>query len=236
MPATAPYDEIADWYESTFLARQRGAAVPGGFADVLGIDQALVELLGTGDGTCLEVGCGTGVYAERIRQLGWQPLGIDLSAGMLRHARGRLPVLRGDAGALPFETGSVDAALTVMVHTDLPDYAPVLAEIRRVVKPGGLFVHIGVHPCFCGGFADRSDPAGIVIRPGYLTGDWTKDSWTDQGVRDKVGASHLPLTALLNTMVATGFRIEHVTEGGQPTPVVLSVRCRQDGASRLAHS
>ena len=229
MPVTAPYDEIADWYESTFLARQRTAGGPEGFADRLGIDQAVVELLGRGTGTCLEVGCGTGVYADRVRELGWQPVGIDLSAGMLQHARGRLPVLRGDAGILPFATESLDAAMTVMVHTDLADYGPVLSEIHRVVKPGGLFVHIGVHPCFCGGFADRSDPDGIVIRPGYLTGDWTTDSWTDQGLRDKVGASHLPLAALVNAMVDAGFRLEHVTEGGQPTPVVLSATCRKPG-------
>lgn len=232
MPVAAPYDEIADWYESVFLARQRADAGPGGFADALGIDEALVELLGTGEGICLEVGCGTGIHAERVRQLGWQPVGFDLSAGMLRHAQGRLPVLRADAGLLPFATGSLDGAVTVMVHTDLPDYAPVLAEIHRVLKPGGLFVHIGVHPCFCGGFANRSDPDGIVIRPGYRDGEWTKDSWTDQGIRDKVGASHLPVADLVNTMIATGFHLERMTEGGRPTPIVLSTRSRTPATLR----
>ncbi len=227
MPVAAPYDEIADWYESVFLARQRADAGPDGFADALGIDQALVELLGTGEGICLEVGCGTGICAERVRQLGWQPVGVDLSSGMLRHARGRLPVLRADGGQLPFPTGSFGAAMTVMVHTDLPDYAPVLTEIRRVLKPGGVFVHIGVHPCFCGGFANRSDADGILIRPGYLDGAWTNDSWTDQGIRDKVGATHLPLADLVNTMIRTGFHLERMTEGGQPTPVVLSARARR---------
>jgi SAM-dependent methyltransferase len=226
MPTEAPYDEIADWYESEFLPRQRAGAVPGGFADTLGIDEALVDLLGPGDGRCLEVGCGTGVYADRVRQLGWQPVGVDLSAGMLRHARGRLPVSRADAALLPFATGSFDAATTVMTHTDLPEYAPVLAEIHRVVKPGGLFVHVGVHPCFCGGFADRSDPDGIVIGPGYRDGSWTRDSWTDQGIRDKVGASHLPLADLVNLMIDGGFHLERTTEGGRPTPIVLSFRCR----------
>jgi hypothetical protein len=33
----------------------------------------------------------------------------------------------------------------------------------------------------------RGDPAAVVIRPGYLDGHWTKASWTDQGVHDKVG-------------------------------------------------
>lgn len=60
---------------------------------------------------------------------------------------------RADAGRLPVATGSLDAVIAVMVHTDLPEYAPVLAEIHRVLRPGGRFVHVGVHPCFCGGFA-----------------------------------------------------------------------------------
>ncbi len=229
MPTAAPYDEIADWYESVFLSRQRSEPQPGGFADALGIDRAVVELLGTPDGglRCLEVGCGTGVYGSRFRELGWQPVGVDLSAGMLRHARGRLPAIQGDATRLPVAPGSVDAVLTVMVHTDLPDYAPVLAEAHRVLRPGGRFVHIGVHPCFCGGFADRTDPTAVVVRPGYLDGYWTTDSWTDQGIRDKVGASHLPLPELLNTTLATGFELERLTEGGQPTPVVLAARWRK---------
>jgi SAM-dependent methyltransferase len=229
VPTTAPYDEIADWYETVFLSRQRRTPQPGGFADALGIDRAVVELLGEGPGRCLEIGCGTGVYGPRLRQLGWSPAGVDLSMGMLRHARGRLPVVQGDAGRLPVPTGALDAVLTVMVHTDLPEYAPVLAEAHRVLRPGGRFVHVGVHPCFCGGFADRTDPAAVVIRPGYLDGSWTTDSWTDQGVRDKVGATHVPLAELLNGVLAAGFVLESVTEGAAPTPVVLSARWRKPG-------
>src|SRR5687768_15027374 len=125
MPTSAPYDAIADWYEDEFLARQRSDAATSDFADRLGIDQALVELLGRGQGTCLEVGCGTGVYADRVRQLGWQPLGVDISSGMLARARRRLPVARADAARLPVADASIAAAASVMVHTDLVDYAPV---------------------------------------------------------------------------------------------------------------
>jgi predicted TPR repeat methyltransferase len=74
MAPTAAYDPIADWYEQEFLARQ----AEGG---PLGIRSTLSALLGLGDGTCLEVGCGTGVYAAQIRGLGWTPLGVDVSAG-----------------------------------------------------------------------------------------------------------------------------------------------------------
>ncbi|MET0908450.1 MAG: methyltransferase domain-containing protein [Ilumatobacteraceae bacterium] len=234
MPTAAPYDEIADWYETVFLAAQRAEPTADGFADRLGIDRALAELLGAGRGRCMEVGCGTGIYAERIRRLGWTPLGVDLSTRMLRHATSRLPVVRADATRLPVADGSLDAVVSVMVHTDLRDYRLALEEIWRVLRPGARFVHVGVHPCFCGGFADRSDPQAIVVRPGYLDGSWTTDSWTNQGVRDKVGASHMPVAALLNAVLERGLVIRRVSEGGEPTPVVLSLQAEKPSTTASA--
>jgi len=227
MAPTAAYDEIADWYEQEFLGSQpaRGGRAD---ADPLGIDHALRDLLGHGSGTCLEIGCGTGVHAARVRELGWTPVGVDLSAGMLRHARGRLALARADAERLPIRDGAVPAAIAVMVHTDMPGYPAVLGEAARVLRPGGVLVHVGVHPCFCGGFADRSDRNAVVIRSGYLDGHWTKASWTDQGVRDKVGATHRPLPELLHAFLDADLTLERFAEGGAPTPVVLAVRARKN--------
>jgi SAM-dependent methyltransferase len=137
---TAAYDEIADWYEQEFLANQQandGMADP----DPLGINHALRELLGNGSGTCLEIGCGTGVHAATVRKLGWTPVGVDLSAGMLRHARGRLATAQADAQQLPIRGGWLPAAIAVMVHTDMPGYPAVLAEAARVLRPGGVLLH-----------------------------------------------------------------------------------------------
>jgi SAM-dependent methyltransferase len=220
-PAPA-YDEIADWYEREFLPRE---AASGG--DGLGVARVLRELLGPGTGGCLELGCGTGVRAGVVRELGWAAAGADLSGAMLRHARGRLPAMRADAARLPVRDGCLPAVITVMAHTDMPGYPAVLREAARVLRPGGVFVHVGVHPCFCGGFADRGDPDAVVIRPGYLDGHWTRASWTDQGVRDKVGAWHLPLPALLHAFLDAGLRLERFAEGAGPTPVVLGIRARR---------
>ena len=219
---SAPYDEIADWYESEFLSDRSEDGLP--ISDPIGVDASLSAMLGDGGGASLEIGCGTGTHAARIRSLGWSPLGVDLSAGMLRHARTRLPIAGRWRVCLPFADASFSSVISVMVHTDVVDYRAVLRETWRVVAPGGCFVHIGVHPCFCGGFADRTDPEAIIIRPGYLDGHWTKVSWTDRGLRDKVGASHLPLPALLGSFVDAGFVLAGFREGGTPIPTVLAVK------------
>jgi SAM-dependent methyltransferase len=225
MAPTVAYDEIADWYEEEFLGGQlTGARTRDG--NPLGLDSVLQDLLGEGSGACLEIGCGTGVHAAQVRELGWTPVGVDLSAGMLRYARGRLPIARADAERLPIRTGSVPAAIAMMVHTDMPGYPAVLREVARVLRPGGVFVHVGVHPCFCGGFADRRDLDAVVIHPGYLDGHWTKASWTDQGVRAKVGATHLPLPELMHAFLDAGLRFERFAESGEPTPVALAIRAR----------
>lgn len=64
--------------------------------------------------------------------------------------------------------------------------------------------------------------------PGYLDSNWTTDSWTDQGVRDKVGAKHWPLPNLLHAFIDAGLMPERLFEGGTPVPTVLAVRARKN--------
>jgi SAM-dependent methyltransferase len=218
---TAPYEAIADWYEDDFLPAQP--------PDLLEHDRLVPEILGRGTGTCLEIGCGTGAQADRVRGLGWRPVGVDLSAGMLRRGRGRLPAARADAERLPVADASVPAVAALWVHTDMPGYAGALLEAARVLQPGGVLAHVGVHPCFCGGFADWSNRPEVLIKPGYLDGHWTTESWTDQGIRDKVGASHWPLPELLQMVLAAGLELERLAEGGRPVPTAFGFRARKPG-------
>ncbi|MBO0871186.1 MAG: class I SAM-dependent methyltransferase [Micromonosporaceae bacterium] len=209
MATLAAYDAHADWYE------QYVSVTAAGFFDR--VRPLVAELLGAGTGRCLDLCCGTGAHAALLRGLGWTPVGVDISAGQLRYAAGRLPVAVGDAAALPVASASVPAVVCLMAHTDLPDYPAVVHEAARVLRPGGRLVHLGVHPCFCGPFADRSDAGRIVVDSGYHRTGRRFDGWlSPQGVRIRVGAWHTKLATLLDAPLHAGLRLVRTAEAGPP--------------------
>lgn len=97
----------------------------------------------------LEIGVGTGLslsaYPAHCRVTG-----LDLSSDMLKHARRKVERLRmahvelvqGDALNLPFAAGQFDFVMAFHVITVVPDHARLLAQARRVLKPGGTLVVI----------------------------------------------------------------------------------------------
>jgi SAM-dependent methyltransferase len=213
MPAA--YDEIADWYADYVVGAAHGFTLRAG--------AALRRVLGPGEGTCWDVACGTGAYADALRALGWTPVGTDISAGQLRHAAGRLPVARADATHPPIRPASVAAVASVMCHTDVDDYPAVCRAAAAALVPGGRFAHVGVHPCFAGAFADWSDPERVLIAPGYWRRERSFEAWSPHGVRARVGAIHLPLSDLLATILAAGLVLDTVVEAREPTPDLLAL-------------
>ncbi|GAA2373238.1 methyltransferase [Catellatospora methionotrophica] len=203
---TAAYDAHADWYND-FMSPAAGEYLRR-------VHATLGDLLGQGDGVCLDVCCGTGAHARAVAGLGWTSVGVDLSAGQLRHAAHRLPVAVADAARLPFADGALTAAVCVLASTDVPDYGAVIADIGRVLRPGGRFVHLGVHPCFIGAFADWSDRTRVAVDERYADRQHTFETWNPHGVRARVGGWHIPLADLLNAVTAAGLRLERVAESG----------------------
>ena len=97
---------------------------------------AVIELAAGRD--VLEVGCGTGLVLERVARVARLAEGVDLSPGMLEHARQRgLSVREGDATALPFPDASFDVVYAFKVLAHVPDVDRAIAEMFRVVRPGG---------------------------------------------------------------------------------------------------
>ncbi len=95
----------------------------------------------------LELGPGTGFYSlEAARRVGrsGRLVCLDIQGEMLRETRRRLTVagpmadfVQGDAAALPLRSTSVDHVYLITVLGELPDRTTALAEIRRVLRPGG---------------------------------------------------------------------------------------------------
>jgi ubiquinone/menaquinone biosynthesis C-methylase UbiE len=136
-PASQSYERIAGCYDATRGADARGRQIAADVRPHLGPP-----------GPLLEVGIGTGVVASALGEAGWAPVGIDLSPAMLRHAQTRLGsvVAAGDATRLPITSASVPVALAVWVLHLIEDVPAALAEVRRVLQPGGRLVVVTHNP------------------------------------------------------------------------------------------
>jgi SAM-dependent methyltransferase len=218
--APARYDGIADWYD---------AYIEGGESAYSREAARLVgSLLGGGSGLCLDIGCGTGALVAPLAELGWTVVGVDVSADQLRLAReraGAAEFVLADAVALPFEDASFDAAFTSLAHTDIDDYEVALREAARVLRPGGRFAHVGLHPCFAGHFS-TPHPEGRLLRPGYFeTG--LSYAGREEGVRVRAGAWHAPLADLLNAFVSAGLEPVRFEESLGDPPMLLGLGARR---------
>jgi ubiquinone/menaquinone biosynthesis C-methylase UbiE len=128
-PNRAYYDEFAARYEDS---RHDGYHA---LVDRLEVD--LVRRYGTG-ARVLEAGCGTGLLLDQVQRFAHRAVGVDLSPGMLGKAVERgLTVANASITELPFADESFDVAFSfkVLPHVQAIDVA--LAEMARVVRPGG---------------------------------------------------------------------------------------------------
>jgi SAM-dependent methyltransferase len=134
---TGSFDNAAHCYDET-----RG--FPPGISDR--VADAARDLL-AGRGRVLEVGIGTGRIARPLRARGVHVAGVDVSAKMmarllalLPEGAPRPPLMQAAAEALPLAARSFDAVLSVHVFHLIPDWQRALAEVRRVLRPDGLFL------------------------------------------------------------------------------------------------
>ena len=107
-----------------------------------------------------------------------------------------------------------------------------------ILAPGGRLAFYGTHPCFNGPHTQWMADGGILAHPTYRLAGWHQEApWWGPYVRKRVGMRHHPLAELLNAFISTGLVIEHVAEpGNRPVPVILAIRARKPGGSRIART
>jgi len=213
------WDAEADGYQ-----REHGAFL--GDADFVwgpeGLREEEAGLLGPVAGrSVLEIGCGAAQCARWVSANGGHAVGIDVSGVQLAHAA-RLnrtagidvPLALADARRLPFADGTFDLACSA--YGALPfvaDGDAVVAEVARVLRPGGRFVFSVTHPMrWC--FPDDPGEDGLVVR----------DSYFDRRPYVEVDAAGTPLYAehhrtigdRVRDVVAAGLELVDVVEPEWP--------------------
>jgi SAM-dependent methyltransferase len=221
--ARARYDEVAEWYDATLSGDSPLARMPR---------ETALRLLGPAAGRLLDVGCGGGSHTAAFNAAGWETVGLDPSQPQLDLARERgCEAVLGRAESLPFDDASFDAVVSVWTHTDIDDWPLAVREARRVLRPGGPFVYVGVHPCFVGPHSLFVEGRGVPqLHAGWYRRGGPYDDApgvSPTGLRAKVGANHLPLAELLHSFLDAGFALEQIEEpGSRDFPIAIAIRCR----------
>jgi len=100
------------------------------------------QLTGLASGRVLEVGCGSGLFLRVLADAGYDVEGVELAASDVEYARRRLglQVFHGSLESAGLPARHYDAVLLVYVLEHIPDPARTLAEVARILKPGGWVV------------------------------------------------------------------------------------------------
>lgn len=184
--------------------------------------EADARLLGDTAGLrVLEVGCGAAMCSRWLVGQGAHPVGLDLSAGMLRHARQSsaatgtdVPLVQADAQYLPFRDASFDLAFTAFGAVPfVADSARVMREVARVLRRDGRWVFAVTHPLrWC--FPDDPGPDGLTATMPY----WDRTPYVEYAETGEATyvEHHRTLGDRVREIAAAGFRLLDIVEPEWP--------------------
>jgi ubiquinone/menaquinone biosynthesis C-methylase UbiE len=170
---------------------------------------AMVNLAGDVAGRrILDVGCGSGPLSAALRERGAIVSGFDRSTAMLELARRRLGedadlTLADLAKPLPYADAAFDDVVASLVLHYLEDWTEPLAELRRVLKPGGRLILSVNHPIVYQALNPDAEYFDVV--------EFSYDA--EHAGRTVVYTNwHRPLHAMSEAFTAAGFRISVISE------------------------
>jgi len=219
-----------------------------------GLREAVVGLLGEVRGAhVLEVGCGAASCARWLTARGAMAVGVDLAAGMLGHAGAgaartgvQVPLVQADATHLPFLAAAFDTACSAFGAVPfVADSAALMAEVARVLRPGGHWVFAVTHPIRWI-FSDDPGPDGLTAVQSYF--DRTPYVEVDSRGRATYVEHHRTFGDRVAELAGAGLVLEGVVEPAWPEgpdrewgqwsplrgalfPGTAIFRCRKPGAA-----
>lgn len=176
-----------------------------------------------GFASALDVGCGEGRFCRMLRDEGVAAIGIDPTDALLAEARRRDPggdYRHGRAVALDFPDGHFDLVVSHLSLIDIPDLDAGVAEMARVLAPGGALLIANLNPFLTASNPDGGEAEGADgLRFGryrYFAerGDWVE--W--RGIR--IRNWHRTMAAYMAALLGHGLTLAHFSEpapsGGPP--------------------
>lgn len=170
---------------------------------------AVLDLLGNVAGRrILDAGCGSGPLLADLKERGASVAGFDASPAMIRLARERLGneaelQVADLTQPLPYDDEAFDDALAVLVLHYLEDWSRPLAELRRMLKPGGRLVVVVNHPVI---------PPVMYPEMNYFATVPNEEEYDFDGVSATLTIWYRSLSAMSESFTAAGLRILAISE------------------------
>ena len=164
----------------------------------------------------LDVGCGEGRFCRMMAEIVPQVVGLDPTVRLLSEARklGEAQYAQGKAEDMPFEDGDFDMVVSYLSLIDIPDSAAAIAEMARVVRPGGYVLIANLNSWVtaaqikgCGFVRNKQDHSTMTVA-NYLTPHWYWAKWP--GV--KIKNWHRPVSQYMREALQAGLRLEDFQE------------------------
>lgn len=163
--------------------------------------------------SAFDAGCGGGDAVAILAEKGARAVGCDASELMLHLARERFPGLQFDLanlqGRLPYTDGQFDIALCNLVLMDIDPIDSAVAELCRVLRPGGSLLWSIVHPAFYRAPWERDAEGKVVAKrvTAYITEQSERQDFWGETMH-----YHRPLSFYLNKMAGAGLSLRRMEE------------------------
>jgi SAM-dependent methyltransferase len=207
--ARAGYDQLADAYAAQVAAKPHNA-----FYD----RPALLALLpAVAHRHVLDAGCGSGIYTEWLVNHGATVLALDVSPRMVAHAQARLQdraTIREADLSQPLDflpAAAFDLIVSALVLDYVRDWDRLFADFFRLLRAPGHFVFSVGHPS-AEFYEQHPDGNYFQVEAVEATFDWPAF-----GVHARIPYYRRPLSAMLDSLLGAGFRLERLVE---PRPTV----------------